>query len=118
VLAAAVKRHQALQPDARLIALLGPARSRIRLGPQETLFARIADTSLPNAINDAAMRRFTSAQRPMLKAAVHRATTAGQRVAGVATQITQLTQTLAAATSPEAIDPNRFVPDGVLGSKS
>jgi hypothetical protein len=101
-------------PDDRLLAVAGPATSRIRLGAAETVLARIQQTSVPNAIADPALRRFTSAQRPALKAAVRRA--AG---ASVAQQVAAMVQTLVKATAnPEAIDPNRYVPDGILGSKS
>ena len=101
-------------PDHRFLAVAGPAQSRIRLAPQETVLARIRATSLPNAISDPALRRLTSAQRPTLKAAVRRATGA----ASVATQISTLVHTLVKASlHPDAIDPNRYVPDGILGSK-
>lgn len=92
----------------------GPATSRIRLGAAETVLARIHQTSVPNAIADPALRRLTSAPaRPALKAAVRRA--AG---ASVAQQVAVMVQTLVKATAhPEAIDPNRYVPDGILGSK-
>lgn len=101
-------------PDDRFFAVAGPAASRIRLAAEETVHARIRVTSVPDAIADPGLRRLTSAQRPLLKAAVRRA--AGARVATqVAAMIGQLFK---ASTHPHAIDPNRFVPDGILGSKS
>ena len=101
-------------PDDRFFAVAGPAASRIRLAPQETVLSRIRTTSVPNAIADPGLRRLTSAQRPALKAAVRRA--AG---APVATQIAGMVNSLTKATlNPHAIDPNRYVPDGILGSKS
>jgi hypothetical protein len=101
-------------PDDRFFAIAGPAASRIRLGADETVLARIRSTSVPNAIADPGLRRLTSAQRPLLKAAV-------RRVAGVsvATQVAGMVNSLAKASlNTHAIDPNRYVPDGILGSKS
>ena len=101
-------------PDDRFFAVAGPAASRIRLAAEETVLARIRSTSVPNAIADPGLRRLTSAQRPSLKAAVRRA--AG---APVATQVAGMVNRLVKATqNPHAIDPNRYVPDGILGSKS
>jgi hypothetical protein len=101
-------------PDERFLAVAGPAASRIRLGAGETVLSRIHTTSVPNAIADPALRRLTSAQRPALKAAVRRA--AG---ASVATQVAAMVNSLAKATlNPRAIDPNRYVPDGILGNKN
>jgi hypothetical protein len=101
-------------PDDRFFAIAGPAASRIRLAAEQTVLGRIRITSVPDAISDPGLRRLTSAQRPVLKAAVRRA--AGQPVA---LQIAGLVNTLVKATAhPEAIDPNRYVPDGILGSKS
>lgn len=101
-------------PDDRFFAVAGPATSRIRLALEETVLARIRKTSLPNAITDVGLRRLTSAQRPTLKAAVRRAA-----AAPVATQMAGMLNSLVKATQhPHAIDPNRYVPDGILGSKS
>ncbi len=109
--------HERLKklPDDRFLAVAGPAASRIRLAAEETVRARIRNTSVPNAIADPGLRRLTSAQRPALKAAVRRAA-AGQ---SVATQVAGMVNTLVKGSlHPEAIDPNRYVPDGILGSKS
>ena len=57
------ERMKAL-PDDRFLAVAGPAASRIRLAADETVLSRIRSTSVPNAIADPALRRFTSAQRP------------------------------------------------------
>ncbi len=102
-------------PDDRFLAVAGPAASRIRLGIEETVLARIRSTSVPNAIADPALRRLSSAQRPALKAAVRRAAGA----ATVAVQMATMVKTLVKATlNPDAIDPNRFVPDGILGTRT
>ncbi len=101
-------------PDDRLLAVAGPAASRIRVAAEETVHARIRATSVPNAVADPGLRRLTSAQRPALKAAVRQA--AGP---SVATQVAGMVATLVKGSSnPHAIDPNRYVPDGILGSKS
>ena len=110
------ERMKAL-PDDRFLAVAGPAASRIRLAADETVLSRILSTSVPNAIADPALRRLTSAQRPALKAAVRRA--AGLNVASVAVQVGAMVKLLVkASNNPGAIDPNRYVPDGILGSKS
>ena len=101
-------------PDDRFFAIAGPAASRIRLAAEETVLARIRATSVPNAITDPGLRRLTSAQRPALKAAVRRAAGApvAEQVAGMVGRLVKATQ------NTHAIDPNRYVPDGILGSKS
>lgn len=101
-------------PDERFFAVAGPAASRIRLAAQETVHARVRATSVPNAVADPALRRLTSAQRPALKAAVRRV-----GAAPVAAQVAAMIGTLVKASAhPQAIDPNRQVPDGILGSAS
>ncbi len=101
-------------PDDRFFTVAGPAASRIRLAAEETVLARIRTTSVPNAIADPGLRRLTSAQRPALKAAVRRAAGASVavQVAGMVSRLVKATQ------NTHAIDPNRYVPDGILGSKS
>ena len=113
------ERMKAL-PDDRFLAVAGPAASRIRLSAEETVLSRIRSTSVPNAIADPALRRLTSAQRPALKAAVRRAEGVGiEGVASVAVQVGAMVKLLVkASNNPDAIDPNRFVPDGILGSKT
>jgi hypothetical protein len=109
--------HQRLSqlPDERLLSVFGPMAARVRIAPQLTVFARVQQTSIPNAISDVAWRRLTSAQRPLLKAAVRRSLDA----APVATQMASLHRALArAASHPHVIDPNRVLPDGILGSAS
>ncbi|MDP1901504.1 MAG: hypothetical protein Q8K96_13775 [Rubrivivax sp.] len=101
-------------PDDRFLAVAGPAASRIRMAAEETVHSRIRATSVPNAVVDPGLRRLTSAQRPALKAAVRQA--AGK---SVATQVAGMVATLVKGSqNPHAIDPNRYVPDGILGSKS
>jgi hypothetical protein len=101
-------------PPQRLLAVAGPALARVGLQVQETVRGRIDKTSVPDAIVDAGLRRLTSAQRPALKAAVRRAegTPVAVQVSGM------LEQLFKASDNPQAIDPNRYVPDGVLGSAS
>ena len=105
-------------PDDRLLTVLGPAHSRIAMAKgADTVLVRIGATSLPDAIADPAMRRLTSPQRSFLKAAVRRA--------GVATPVgAQMLKMFTKFANGEleqnrdAIDPNRFVPDGILGTKT
>lgn len=107
-------------PAERLLAVLSPATSHIRMAPQQTVAAQVADTSFPQTLTDASLRRLASAQRPLIKHAVRRAERlAPSAVAGVATQLGNLMNQLAkASANPQLIDPNRFVPDGILGSRS
>lgn len=105
-------RHLAKLPPERLLCVLGPARGRLLVATAETVLGRIARTSMPDATIDPALRRLTSAQRPMLKAAVRRA-----GVAQIAVQVRQLFSTLATASQNAAfVDPTQFVPDGILGT--
>lgn len=118
-------RRLAALPDDRLLAVAGPAASRLRVAAEATVLARIRSTSVPNAVADPALRRLTSAQRPLLKAAVRRVAGGADGAPGgaaalpVATQIAGMVQQLVQASRhPQAIDPNRQVPDGILGSAS
>ena len=43
-------RHLDKLPQARLLALLAPARARIRLGPEQTLYGRIGAATLPDEL--------------------------------------------------------------------
>jgi hypothetical protein len=103
-------------PDDRLLMVLAPARSRIVMAKgADTVLARVAATSLPDAIADPALRRLTSPQRPALKAAVRRAGASQSVGTQMANMFATLTQ---AMKNPDAIDPNRYVPDGILGTKT
>jgi hypothetical protein len=103
-------------PDDRLITVLGPARSRIAMAKGgDTVMARVGSTSLPDAIADPGLRRLASPQRSFLKAAARRAGASLPVGAQMAKMFTAFTQ---AVKNPETIDPNRFVPDGILGTKT
>ncbi|MEO6526676.1 MAG: hypothetical protein ABIP93_08650 [Gemmatimonadaceae bacterium] len=101
-------RHLAALPADRLFAVLAPLHSRIKQGAA-TIAATIARSSLPNASVDPALRRLTSPQRSVLRAAIQRtapsAATAGARVRAVARL----------ATGELDVDPTRFVPHGLQG---
>lgn len=105
-------RHIASLPPERVLSVLGPARGRLGVAPQETVQGLVARTSLPDAVIDPALRRLLSAQRPALKAAVRRA-----QQAPIATQVKQLFASLSLASkNPKLIDPTQFVPDGIFGT--
>ncbi len=110
-------RHLAKLPPERLFAVLAPARARIRVASDQSLYGRMANATLPQELFDGAMRRFTSARRPTFRMAQWR-----QRklsVPSMSVQMTTLVQTFAVASKHlEAVDPNRFVPDGLMGSAS
>jgi hypothetical protein len=92
-------------------------RARLKLGPKESLYGRIANATLPDELFDGAMRRLASARRPALRMALWRERNLG--LESIPKQMTRLVGVFAnAANNVEAIDPNRFVPDGILGSRS
>jgi hypothetical protein len=110
-------RHLAKLPPHRVLALMAPARARIALGPAESLFGRIEGATLPHELFDGAMRRLASPRRAALKMARWRAhelalPSVGVQMAGLVDRFANASQHL------DAIDPNRFVPDGILGSRS
>lgn len=111
------KRHLAKLSDARLMALTAPARARIRVGEMESVFGRIANVTLPETLFDGAMRRLTSARRATFRMAQWRERDLAP--ASTMQQMTVLVNTFANATAHlAAVDPNHFVPDGILGSHS
>ena len=110
-------RHLArLSPD-RVLAVMSPARARIAIAAGESLYGRMAGATLPQELFDGSMRRFASPRRATLKMARWRERNLGQP--SVTQQMSALVDTFAnASTRLAAIDPNRFVPDGILGSRS
>ena len=110
-------RHLArLSPD-RVLALMAPARARIALGEAQSLYGRIAGATLPQQLFDGAMRRFGSPRRATLKMARWRERNLA--MPSITAQMGALVDNFAHASSRlEVIDPNRFVPDGILGSRS
>ena len=110
-------RHLAKLPPARVLALMAPARARVALAPSLSLYGRIENATLPHELFDGAMRRLASPRRAALKMARWR-----ERAAALPTvdaQMATLVERFANASKHlDAIDPNRFVPDGILGSKS
>ncbi|HLL17924.1 MAG TPA: hypothetical protein VK439_04005, partial [Rubrivivax sp.] len=110
-------RHLAQLPPHRVLALMAPARARIAVAPALSLYGRIQNATLPHELFDGAMRRIASPHRAALKMARWRGRTAA--VSSVGLQMASLVERFASATRHvEAIDPNRFVPDGILGSRS
>src|SRR5262249_5580894 len=110
-------RHLDKLPDARLMALLAPARGRIKVASDKSLYGSIGTATLPDEFFDGAMRRLTSARRQTFKMAQWR--TRNLAPASITQQMIGLVNTFASATKHlDAIDPNRFVPDGLMGSVS
>ena len=110
-------RHLAKLPDARLLALLAPAQARIKVGPAQSLYGRIGAATLPDELFGGAMRRLTSARRATLRMARWRERDLAQD--SIAVQHSALVGRFANASQHlDAIDPNRFTPDGLVGSKS
>ncbi len=111
-------RHLDRLPPDRLLAVLGPANARIKLANDRSLYGRIADATLPDEVFDGAMRRLTSPRRPLFRSAQWRNRADAAQV-GVAVQVRALVDRFAnASKNLDAIDPNRFVPDGLVGSRS
>ncbi|MDN5780959.1 MAG: hypothetical protein L0H23_02880 [Luteimonas sp.] len=110
-------RHLAkLSPD-RVLAVMAPARARIALAAGESLYGRMSGATLPQELFGGAMRRFASPRRATFKLARWRERALG--LPSVTTQFASLVGNFANASSKLAvIDPNRFVPDGILGSVS
>ena len=102
------ERHfQAVPPDV-LTQLASPLHARVRHG-NVTVRRALADTSVPDATTDAAMRRATSGQRPFLKKAARRR---GAVLPPSLSARPLLARSLAAGRAD--VDPGRFTPGGVL----
>ena len=117
VLKALQTRHLDKLADTRLLAVLAPARARLKLDVGNSLYGRIDATSLPDELFDGAMRRLTSTRRATLRMAQWRErdlapAPIAQQVAGLVTRFANISKNLA------SLDPNRFVPDGIMGSRS
>ena len=117
VLKAVEKRHLAKLSPERLLAVLAPARARVKLATDETLYGRIGKATLPDELFGGAMRRLTSARRPTLRMAQWRERNLA--MASIPQQVSALIDTFARAVDHvDSVDPNRFVPDGIVGSRS
>jgi hypothetical protein len=104
-------RHLATLPDDRLLQLTAPLHSRTRAA-DGTVSASIRRASLPDAADDPALRRLSSPQRPVLRAALARAPDAGPAEPILRVRIVRR---LAEAGDQLADDPTEFVPHGLLG---
>jgi len=110
-------RHLSKLPPERLLAVMAPSRARIRVSPTESLYGQIAGATLPHELFDGSMRRLTSARRATFRMAQWRERDLA--APSTATQITALVEMFANASQHlDAVDPNRFVPDGLMGSRS
>jgi hypothetical protein len=96
-------------PPDRLLQLSSPLHARV-MHTTVTVRNAVAATSLPNATTDPALRRLTSAQRPVLKSVMRRAGIALPASAGA-----RVTTAQRLATGALAVDPSGFVPSGILG---
>jgi hypothetical protein len=101
-------RHLAPLPPERLVPLASPVHRHTLVaaataGTSLTIPAAVHPTSLPDAALSPALRRLTSERRPLLRAAARRS---GR----------QFTSAVLARLAPgsETVDPNRFVPDGLV----
>ena len=110
-------RHLArLSPD-RILAVMSPARARIAIAPGVSLYGRIAGATLPHELFDGSMRRLASPRRATLKMARWRERNVARP--SLTAQMAAVVDNFAhASTRLDVIDPNRFVPDGILGSRS
>src|SRR5206468_6595937 len=110
-------RHLAKLSPERLLALMSPARARIALAAGESLYGRMANATLPQELFDGSMRRLASPRRATFKMARWRERNLG--LPTVTVQMRALVDNFANASARlDVIDPNRFVPDGILGSRS
>jgi hypothetical protein len=110
-------RHLSKLSTDRLLAVMGPARARIAVAANTSLYGRIAGATLPQELFDGSMRRLASPRRAALKMARWRERALGLQT--VVTQMSALVENFAqASTRLAVVDPNRFVPDGILGSRS
>ena len=112
VLARLHERHVATLPPDRLFALAAPLHARTRQDAA-TVAAAVARSSLADAAGDPAMRRLISPARPVLRAALKRASATAP---GVAAPRVRLVAGLAAGSLE--VDPTQFVPDGLLGTRA
>jgi hypothetical protein len=104
-------RHFAPLPEDRLLQLTAPLHSRTRRGTS-TITASIKAASLPDAASDPALRRLTSPQRPVLRAALARGNPGG--TPPVSPRV-GLVAKLASTGGGLAVDPTEFVPHGLMG---
>lgn len=110
-------RHLAkLSPD-RVLAVMAPARARIAVATGQSLYGKIEQATLPHELFDGAMRRLVNPRRPALKMARWRERK--RNLASVTAQMRVLVDDFANAAQRLAkIDPNFFVPDGIVDAKS
>ena len=108
-------RHLDRLPGARLLAVLAPARARIKVAPGQSLYGQIGTATLPEELFDGAMRRLTSARRLTFRMAQWRGR--GLAPVSVPRQMMSLVDTFANVSKHlDVVDPNRFVPDGLLAN--
>lgn len=97
-------------PEARRLAFLAPAASRILLRPQTTVWGYARSTSLPDGFSDGALRRSLSPARSLLRR------TAGAAAGAHLTQLAAGFQTQNSVKSFAV--PQRFRSDGLVNLKA
>ena len=102
-------KHLSRLPADLLLGFTAPLSSRTKLGTKTVLRA-IADSSMPDAIGDPALRRLVSAQRPVLRATLRRTLVAGADATAVRVRMAKRF-----AAGELAVDPTQFIPEGLLG---
>jgi hypothetical protein len=102
------ERHFRSLPPDMLTQIAAPLHGRVRHAAA-TVKAAIGATSLPDATTDAAMRRLTSGQRPVLKKLARRS---GAPLPTSRSARPTLARSLAGGRSD--VDPGRYIPGGVV----
>jgi hypothetical protein len=102
------ERHFQPLPTDLLAQLTSPLHTRVRHGTV-TVRKAIAGSSVPDATADAALRRLTSGQRPVLKKTARRR---GEALPPSRTARPRLVRSLAAGR--QDVDPGRFTPGGLV----
>jgi hypothetical protein len=116
ILQAIKTRHLEKLDETRLLSVLGPMRFRVKVAANQSLYGRIGQATFPDEVLGGAMRRFTSPRRATWRQALWRQRGNAQNFVS---EVSGLIKTFASAVKNRtAIDPNRFIPDGLLGSRS
>ena len=107
-------RHFASLPDDRLLQVTSALHMRT-LQTTTTLREAVRFSSMPGAVADAAMRRLSSPQRPVMKTVVRRLV-AENRLAPAFSKLGRSSLTRSLAAGRLDVDPTRFIPDGLVQS--
>jgi hypothetical protein len=120
VLKSIEKRHLSKLPEHRLLAVINPARGRILLEKDHTLYGRIDTATMPTELFDGAMRRLTSSQRACFKMAQFRARSDRSSAVYTNTTVESMKTLVNHFANPEQnfslIDPHQFTPAQSISS--